>query len=160
MKKFLIVFALLVSNISLAQTITGVDAFQSGNEIIVEYAISASATSDSHFSVVPSFSTDGGRNFTVLKNISGDVENVSSGTGKKIIWRVLEEYDSFVYPNVIFKVDLVTTVSNSAEEYYKKGMQCEQNKKYADAIRYYRLASEQGHKQADERIKALQLYFW
>ena len=121
------------------------------------------------YSVVPSFSTDGGNRYTVLKSVSGDLNNVRAGDKRRIEWRVMEDYESFIHSSVVFKVDLKSVQSRSAqsvssqssgEEYYKKGLECEKAKKYADAIKYYREASKRGHNKAEERIKALQLHFW
>ncbi len=178
MKKILSILILLLSNVAVAQHVTDVDAYQLGDKIIVEYAISGpeSPSSGSRYSVVPSFSVDGGRNYMVLRSISGDLSNVNVGRGKRIEWRVLEDYDSFVHPEVIFKVDIYGGGSDTADvqerkaessstlesgaDYYRKGQECEKNKRYADAIKYYRQASQKGYKQADERIRALQLHFW
>ena len=169
MRKIFALIALLVSNIALGQTISGVDAFQEGDNIVIEYSLNApyEMAQGSRFSVVPSVSTDGGRNFTPLSRVSGDLENLASGVGKRIVWRVLEEHESFVHSNVVFKVDIaqVTQVVNSAqpqsgEDYYRKGQECEKAKKYAEAIKYYRIASQKGYKQADAKIQQLQLNFW
>lgn len=169
MKKILAVIALMVSHLAFGQTITGVDAYQDGNDIVIEYSISASyeTASGSRFSVVPSVSTDGGKNFAVLSSVSGDLDNISAGVGKRIVWKVLKDCRSFVHTNVVFKVDIagVTQVVSSSqpqsgEDYYRKGQECEKERKFADAIKYYRIASQKGYKQADTRIRELQLHFW
>lgn len=169
MRKIFSLIALLVSNIALGQTISGVDAFQEGDNIVIEYSLNApyEMAQGSRFSVVPSVSTDGGRSFTTLSRVSGDLENLASGVGKRIVWKVLDEHESFVHSNVVFKVDIaqVTQVVNSAqpqsgEDYYRKGQECEKAKKYAEAIKYYRIASQKGYKQADAKIQQLQLNFW
>ena len=181
MKKILAVIALMVSHMAYGQTITDVDAFQAGKDIVIEYTIEApyGTSQSARFSVVPSVSTDGGRNFTPISRVSGDLENLASGKGKRIVWRVLEEHDQFVHSNVVFKVDIAqvtqveplihenpaTQVVNSSqpqsgEDYYRKGQECEKAKKYAEAIKYYRIASQKGYKQADARIQQLQLNFW
>ena len=168
MKRILFVLVLFLPVISFAQQIANVDAYQSGNKIIIEYSISGDGTDDM-YSVVPSFSTDGGNRYTVLKSVSGDLNNVRAGDKRRIEWRVMEDYESFIHSSVVFKVDLKSVQSRSAqsvssqssgEEYYKKGLECEKAKKYADAIKYYREASKRGHNKAEERIKALQLHFW
>ena len=181
MRKIFALIALLVSNIALGQTISGVDAYQEGENIVIEYSLNApyETASGSRFSVVPSVSTDGGRSFTTLSRVSGDLNNLYAGQGKRIVWRVLQEYESFVHSNVVFKVDIahVTQVKpvaqenpaaqvvnsalpQSGEDYYRKGQECEKAKKYADAIKYYRMASQNGYKQADAKIQELQLKFW
>ena len=166
MKRILFVLVLFLPAISFAQHIENVDAYQSGNKIIIEYSIvgNGAIASDDRFSVVPSFSTDGGNRYTVLKSVSGDLSNVLAGDRKRIEWRVTEDYESFVHSSVVFKVDLKSEKSESSqsqgEEYYRKGLECEKAKKYADAIRYYREASKRGHNKAEERIRALQLHFW
>lgn len=158
-----IILALMASGLSFGQTITGVDAFQSGNEIIVEYNIvgTPDLPANSLFSVIPSFSTDGGKQFTALRSITGDIKDVPARSGNRIIWRVTEDYASFVHSHVIFKVDFAgAPAGQTADEYYLKGQECEKAKKYADAIKYYRLSSQNGNKMAEKRIRELQLYFW
>lgn len=186
MRKVLAVLAIMLCNVSFAQYVTNVDAFQMGDKIVIEYTIvgSQDSSSDVGLSVIPSFSVDGGNSYTTLRSISGDLINVMIGSGKRIEWRVLDDYASFVHSSVIFKVDLKKTQSpgssyaetsssqsslsykahasspQSGEDYYRLGYECEKNKKYADAIKNYRKASELGYKKADERIRALQLHFW
>lgn len=180
MKRILILFAVIVSNLSFGQAIKDVDAYQSGNEIVIMYTIdgSASLPAGRRFNVVPSFSIDGGKKYTQLKSVTGDLYNLSVGNSKIIRWKVLQDYASFVHSNVIFKVDLnavqstgstykpassynsPSSSSGTGEDYYRKGEECERNKKYAEAIKNYRIASQKGYKKADERIKALQLKFW
>lgn len=160
----------MVSNLSFGQVITGVDAFESGNNIVIEYNIESDGgtVSGDRFAVVPSFSTDGGKTYTELRSVSGDLENVPAGTGNRIVWRVMEDYREFVHPQVIFKVEFKTSESGDAQfggstagdDYFRKGIECEKEKRYADAIKYYRLASKYGNKEADARIRALQLHFW
>lgn len=185
MKRILILLAFIVSNVCSGQTVTAVDAYQSGDDIIIMYSVGG--TSYKKFNVVPSFSTDGGRNYTQLKSVTGDLKNLYAGDDKVIRWKVLQDYTSFVHSSVIFKIDLklVQTTSSSTyssssynssssssktsssssysaegESYYIKGQECERNKKYSEAIKNYKLASQKGYKKADERIKELQLKFW
>ena len=68
---------------------------------------------------------------------------------------------SHVNSSVSKRVNTASTETPTpGADYYRKGEECERNKRYADAIKYYRQASQKGYKQADERIKALQLHFW
>lgn len=161
---YFILAIMMLSVTAFGQTITDVDAFQDGNIIVVQYSIDGAGYSPSNgpLSVVPSFSVDGGKSFTVLKSISGDLKNLSAGRGYRIRWRVLDDYVEFVQNHVIFKVEFAgrPVASSKGDVYYRRGQECEMNKKYADAITYYRLAAQNGNKKAEERIKALQLYFW
>ena len=167
MKRVFFIIAMLWANISFAQTVTDVDAWQEGNNIVVGYSLEAPGNipKNMQIRVLPSCSTDGGKTFYALKSVSGDL-TVSPGTGKRIIWNVLNDFDEFVENNVLFKVEiLMMNAGNGSEslkgaDYYRRGQECERAGKYADAIKYYRKASEKGYRQADERIKALQLHFW
>ncbi len=162
---FLIVMAVLSANMSYSQIVTGVDAWQEGKDIVITYSIEGAdhLPNTAQLSVVPSFSVDGGRTYYSMKSVSGDLKT-APGAGKKITWNVLNDFNEFVQQNVLFKVEISSADDNSASlaglDYYRKGLECERTKKYAEAIKYYRLASRNGYKQADERIRALQLYFW
>lgn len=161
MKKILILFILFFThNLIFGQTISDVDAYQDGKNIIITYTFENNS-GNSNIPVQVSCSVDGGKSFYQLTSLSGDLKVTNSGTGKRVVWNVLNDVDAFVYDNVVFKVETKGVVANSqANEYYKKGMECEKNKRYADAIKYYRLAAQQGHTAAKERITAIQLYFW
>ncbi len=155
MKRLFFILAMVFANISFAQTVTDVDACQEGSKIIVTYSLSGNLQAP--VDVVASYSKDGGYTFHKLKSVTGDLK-VYPGTGKKIVWDVLNDVESFVEANVLFRVDVLA--APSGEAYYKRGLECERERKYAEAIKFYRLALQNGYKQADERIKALQLHFW
>lgn len=108
----------LTTNAVAADYVSSVNAYQEGKNIVITYQLSER----SNISVY--VSTDGGKNFSSLKNISGDFgKNISSGT-KQIIWNVLAEYDKFTFSEVCFKVVSFNAeaVKNNGHAYVDLGL--------------------------------------
>ena len=85
-------------NIQAVENVSSVNAYQEGKNIVITYQLSER----SNISVY--VSTDGGKKYSSIKNISGDFgKNVSSGN-KRIIWNVLADYEEFNFPEVFFTV--------------------------------------------------------
>ncbi len=165
MRSVCFIIALLLADVSFAQTVTNVDAYQDGNNIVIAYSLHGAGhlQKNAQITVLPTCSMDGGKTFFGLKSVSGDLRTFP-GPDKKIIWNVLNDVEEFVGENIVFKVEITgyegTAESSEGADLYRRGQECERNGKYAEAIKYYRLASRKGYKQADERIMALQLHFW
>jgi len=85
--------------------VKNVFAAQNFNDIIVAYDL-LSDNESQKYTVTLYCSTNGGKVFgDPIINAKGDVGfNVSPGEGKKIIWDVLDEFNQFVYDDVVFKV--------------------------------------------------------
>ncbi|MBO8439385.1 MAG: hypothetical protein IAC51_01910 [bacterium] len=82
-----------------AQKVTNVTPRQEGNTIVIDYTLSKDALKVELF-----VSTNGGRTYEAVNSASGDVGyNVTKGK-KTIRWNVLNERESFVYDNVVFKI--------------------------------------------------------
>lgn len=98
--KMLILVALSAISVpAISQDVFPVSAIQDGNKIIVNYNIDYPAKS-----VKLAVSRDGGKTFSApLKEVSGDIKNVSKGS-HSITWKVLEEYDSLVGDDIVFKI--------------------------------------------------------
>lgn len=80
-----------------ANRVTSVNAYQSGNLIIVDYELTKGADIELQLYI------DGVYSY-LTKNLSGDVgKNITPGK-KRIVWDVLKDYDVFNYDNVQFKV--------------------------------------------------------
>lgn len=98
--KYLVPLILLVAylfDLNASNRVTSVNAYQSGNLIIVEYELTRGANIDFQVYI------DGNYSF-YKKSVSGDVgENITPGK-KRIVWDVLKDYDEFKYDNVQFKV--------------------------------------------------------
>ena len=82
-----------------AQTVTGVDANQVGKTIEITYHLDRTAD------ISVDYSTDGGRTYTTLRYVSGDVGMSVTPGHKTITWNVLSEVDKFVGDNICFRVN-------------------------------------------------------
>ena len=85
-----------------AQTVTGVDANQVGKTIEITYHLDRTAN------ISVDYSTDGGRTYTTLRHVSGDVGMSVTPGHKTITWDVLSEVDKFVGDNICFRVNATT----------------------------------------------------
>lgn len=86
-----------ISELYSSNRVTSVNAHQKGNDIVITYQLSEKSD------VSVSVSIDG-YSFKKLKNVTGDVGEAIEPGKKEIIWKVLSEYEEFIYPNVRFKV--------------------------------------------------------
>ena len=108
----------LTTNAVAANYVSSVNAYQEGKNIVITYQLSKR----SNISVY--VSTDGGKKYSSIKNISGDFgKNVSSGA-KRIIWNVLADYEEFNFPEVCFMVLSFNaeSVKNNGHEYVDLGL--------------------------------------
>lgn len=118
MSKFLrFVFSLFIliisNNIHASSRVTSVNAYPKGENIIITYQLSELAN------IKVYVSTDGGKTFSPLKNISGDIgDNVKPGN-KQIVWDVLSDYEQFIFQEVCFKV---APFNNNGYEYVDLGL--------------------------------------
>ena len=86
-----LVAILLFSQNAAAQDVTNVDAYQEGKSIAVTYDLKIPAKISLYYT------QDGGRTVTSIPTrfLEGDVgAKVTSGTGKKILWHVLEQNEN------------------------------------------------------------------
>ena len=81
-----------------AQNVTNITAIQVGNNIHVSYDLDKASDISLHLS------TDSGRTFQKLHEVSGDVGKTVGAGHKTIVWRVLDEMEIFYEDNVVFKV--------------------------------------------------------
>jgi formylglycine-generating enzyme required for sulfatase activity len=84
------------------QKITNVQFRQESSKVIVNYDLEAASS----YQINMLFSTDGGSHFEgPLQAVEGDVgPGISPGTGKQIIWNVLEERESLCSEGIVFKI--------------------------------------------------------
>jgi len=99
MKKIFTLFLILTTTFPVfSQNVTNVESKQAGNKIEITYYL------DKQADIEIQLSEDGGRTFTKITKVSGDIgKNISAGY-KKIIWDVLAERDNLQGNNVVFKV--------------------------------------------------------
>ncbi len=101
MKQFLPIFFLLFAfSVAFAQNVTNVSFHQEGNKVIIMYDL------DKQADVSVFMSTDGGVTYgNALQHVTGAVgKNVTAGTGKRIEYDVLAEYDKLQGEDFVFKV--------------------------------------------------------
>jgi len=104
MKKIILVTTLILTGAGFAQTITNVQARQEGLEIIITYDMAGQLQSGDEIMV--GYSTDGGRNYKLLRTAYGDVgKNVKPGTGREISFLV---NDAVAGNNASFKVFVIS----------------------------------------------------
>lgn len=99
MKRILFLSLLFTCLTLSAQTVTGVDANQVGKTIEITYHLDRTAD------ISVDYSTDGGRTYTTLRHVSGDVGMSVTPGHKTITWDVLSEVDKFVGDNICFRVN-------------------------------------------------------
>ena len=86
---------------SFGQTVSNVDAYQEGKNIIITYDIDkAGSVGDVYCS------TDGGRSWgEPLRHVTGDVNQQLPAGSHRIVWDVLAEREKLVGENISFKVE-------------------------------------------------------
>lgn len=98
-KLFGILLMLIVFPISMdaSDRVSSVNAYQSGNLIIIEYEL----TKGANIHLYPYIN---GCAYDMAKSVSGDVGNNIKPGKKRIVWDVLKDCSEFKYDNVQFKV--------------------------------------------------------
>ena len=87
---------------SFGQTVTNVDAYQEGKNIIITYDTDKTGFADFVFC-----STDGGRTWgDPLRQVTGDVNKQVPAGSHRIVWDVLSEREKFEGANICFKVEV------------------------------------------------------
>ena len=98
---FFLLLSVFTAVCSFGQTVSNVDAYQEGKNIIITYDIDkAGLVSDVYCS------TDGGRTWGVpLKQVTGDVNKQVQAGSHRIVWDVLSEREKLAGANISFKVE-------------------------------------------------------
>ncbi|MCI6578134.1 MAG: formylglycine-generating enzyme family protein [Bacteroidales bacterium] len=87
---------------SFGQTVSNVDAYQEGKNIIITYDTDKAGFADFVFC-----STDGGRTWgDPLRQVTGDVNKQVPAGSHRIVWDVLSEREKFEGANICFKVEV------------------------------------------------------
>ena len=96
---FLLLFA-FTAVYSFGQTVSNVDAYQEGKNIIITFDTNKKGCVDSVYC-----STDGGRTWgTALRKVTGDVYQLMQAGSHRIVWDVLAERENLRGDNICFKV--------------------------------------------------------
>ena len=105
MRKYIILlFVLFSSTLLRAENASNIRVRQEGKAIVVTYDLSKN-------SVVRLLMASGKSNqYTELKAVTGNVgKGVSAGQNRKIVWKPLEENETFIAENVRFKVEALSS---------------------------------------------------
>ena len=122
--KYLLLLITLIFSISVtysSNSVSLVEAYQEGRNIIITYQLSERADIEVYVS------TDGGKNYHSLRNLTGDFgKNVEPGN-KKINWDVLSQFDKFSFSDVCFKIETskksdLQTIDTKDYEYVDLGL--------------------------------------
>ncbi len=98
---YTLIFSVFVAVCAFGQTVTDVDAYQEGQNIIITYQIDKAGSVGDVFC-----STDGGRTWgNPLKQVSGDVNKAVKAGKHRITWNVLAEGYDLKGSNICFKVE-------------------------------------------------------
>ena len=98
---FFLLLSVFTAVCSFGQTVSNVDAYQEGKNIIITYDTDkAGSVGDVYCS------TDGGRTWGVpLKQVTGDVNKQVPAGSHRIVWDVLSEREKLAGANISFKVE-------------------------------------------------------
>ena len=115
MLKFLFILIGFLSffNIS-AQQVTNMAVTQEGDNVVITYDISSDKTGQT-FDIKVECSTDNGKTFSITPlSITGDLKEVSTGNGKRIVWDVLSEGQELTGDKFVFQLALSNSNSGNS----------------------------------------------
>ena len=99
---FFLLLSVFTAVCSFGQTVSNVDAYQEGKNIIITYDTDKAGSVGDVFC-----STDGGRTWGVpLKQVTGDVNKQVQAGSHRIVWDVLAEREKLAGANICFKVEV------------------------------------------------------
>ena len=98
---FFLLLSVFTAVCSFGQTVSNVDAYQEGKNIIITYDTDkAGSVGDVYCS------TDGGRTWSeALRQVTGDVNKQVQAGNHRIVWDVLSEREKLAGANICFKVE-------------------------------------------------------
>ena len=99
---FFLLLSVFTAVCSFGQTVSNVDAYQEGKNIIITYETDkAGSVGDVYCS------TDGGRTWSeALRQVTGDVNKQVQSGNHRIVWDVLSEREKLAGANIRFKVEV------------------------------------------------------
>ena len=99
---FFLLLSVFTAVCSFGQTVSNVDAYQEGKNIIITYDTDKAGSVGDVFC-----STDGGRTWGApLKQVCGDVNKQVPAGSHRIVWDVLSEREKLAGENICFKVEV------------------------------------------------------
>ena len=99
---FFLLLSVFTAVCSFGQTVSNVDAYQEGKNIIITYDTDKAGSVGGVFC-----STDGGRTWSnPLRRVTGDVNKQVPAGSHRIVWDVLSEREKLAGANICFKVEV------------------------------------------------------
>ena len=99
---FVLLLSVFTAVCSFGQTVSNVDAYQEGKNIIITYDIDKAGLVSYVYC-----STDGGRTWSKpLRQVTGDVNKQVPAGAHRIVWDVLSEREKLAGANICFKVEV------------------------------------------------------
>ena len=99
---FFLLLSVFTAVCSFGQTVSNVDAYQEGKNIIITYDTDKAGSVGDVFC-----STDGGRTWrNPLRRVTGDVNKQVQAGSHRIVWDVLSEREKLAGANICFKVEV------------------------------------------------------
>ncbi|MBO7234539.1 MAG: hypothetical protein J6V13_06100 [Paludibacteraceae bacterium] len=110
MSRFIFLLSFIFATIALlAENVTNVYVWQEGTEIIITYDL------DKEADITLSYTVQG-RTMPEPYSVYGDVgTNIAPGS-KEIVWKVLEDFESFEYEDVVFYVNATKSTKRKLRE--------------------------------------------
>ena len=138
---FFLLLSVFTAVCSFGQTVSNVDAYQEGKNIIITYDIDkAGSVGDVYCS------TDGGRTWgEALRQVTGDVNKQVPAGSHRIVWNVLAEREKLSGANICFKV-----VANSGR-FTVRGVSFEMVRVEGGTFRMGATYEQEGDAERDEK---------
>ena len=138
---FFLLLSVFTAVCSFGQTVSNVDAYQEGKNIIITY------DTDKDGSVGDVYcSTDGGRTWSApLKQVTGDVNKHVPAGSHRIVWDVLSDREKLAGANICFKVEV------NSGRFMVNGMSFEMVRVEGGTFRMGATSEQRGDAERDEK---------
>ena len=114
LKLLLILIGLMSFFTIFAQQVTNIKVTQEGDKVVINYDTSSERLGQT-FDIKVECSNDNGKTFTITPlTLTGDLNDVSSGNGKRIVWDVLSERQELAGDQIVFQLVLSNSTSDNS----------------------------------------------
>ena len=145
---FFLLLSVFTAVCSFGQTVSNVDAYQEGKNIIITYDTDMAGFVDFVYC-----STDGGRTWSApLKQVTGDVNKQVPAGSHRIVWDVLSEREKLAGENICFKVVTnYATFRVNGDKFTVNGVQFEMVRVEGGTFRMGATSEQGGDAERDEK---------
>ncbi len=111
MRKLITLILIIISSQNLiAQQVTNIRVSQEGDEVVITYDLSGGSAGET-FNMEVTASENRGQSFLIIpKSLRGDLNNISPGTDKKIVWNVLNDREELTGEGFVFRLKAVSRI--------------------------------------------------